>query len=52
MKTQYGSRITLLMAVLVETVHKLVNCAFLCERFCALSPSRDTASVDPVVYYQ
>ena len=51
MKTQYGSRITLLMEVLVEAVHKLVNYAILCESFCALSPSRDT-SVDPVVYYQ
>ena len=42
MKTQYGSRITLLMEVFVEAVHKLVNYAFLCESFCALSPSRDT----------
>ena len=36
MKTQYGSRITLIMEVLVEVVHKLVNYAFLCETFCAL----------------
>ena len=41
MKTLYASRITLLMDVLVEAVHKLVNYAFLCESFCALSPSRD-----------
>ena len=44
MKTLYASRITLLMDVLVEAVHKLVNYAFLCERFCALSPSRDRSS--------
>ena len=42
MKTQYGSRITLLTEILVEAAHKLVNYAFLCERFCALSPSWDT----------
>ena len=42
MKTQYGSRITLLKEVLVEAVHKLVTYAFLCESFCPHSPSRDT----------
>ena len=46
MKIQYGSRITLLMEVLVETVHKLVNYAFLCETFCALHAK----GIDPVVY--
>ena len=44
MKTQYGSRITLLMEALAEAVHKLVNYALLCESFCALSPSRNRSS--------
>ena len=46
MKVQYGSRITLLMEVLVEAVHKLVNFAFLCEPSCALHAQ----GIDPVVY--
>ena len=40
MKTLYGPRITLLMEVFVEAVHKLVNYAFLCENLCALFPLR------------
>ena len=44
LKTQYGSRITLLMEALAEAVHKLVNYAFFCESFCAFSPSRDRSS--------
>ena len=44
MKTLYSSRNTLLMEVFVEAVHKLVNYAFLCERFCALFLSRDRSS--------
>ena len=46
MKIQYGSRITLLMEVLVEAVNKLVNYASLCETFCALHAQ----GIDPVVY--
>ena len=44
MKTLYGSKITLLMEVFVEAVHKLVNYAFLFESFFALFPSRDRSS--------
>ena len=44
MKTQYGSRITLLMEVLVEGVYKRGNYTLLCESFCALSSSRDRSS--------
>ena len=42
MEIQYGSRITLLMEVLVEAVHKLVNYA----SFCALHAQ----GIDPVVH--
>ena len=48
MKTQYGSRITLLMEVLVEAVHKLVNYNIVSVHF----PHQGDTSVDPVVYYQ
>ena len=46
MKTLYGSRITLLMEVFVEAVHKLVNYVFLFESSVHFSHQ----GIDLVVY--